>query len=777
MSGYADYADFLASKAPTSPEVGFRLAPEDLNPALFPWQADVVSWALARGRAALFEDTGLGKTGQQLEWARRVHEHTGRDVLILAPLGVGRQTTLEAKKFGLDGLVTRARTPKEMRSGVNVTNYERLHLFEDRIPDLGGVVLDESSILKGFGSKTRWALTKSFARTRFRLAATATPAPNDYVELGTHAKFFGLMDVGEMLTRWFANNTTKMRTTRLKAHGEEDFWRWVASWAACLSKPSDLLDARGVPYSDEGFVLPPLDIQEHVVEVDHATAQRETGELFRLASPLSATRMHTEMRRTAAGRAAAAAALVEREPDEPWVVWCSTNYEADEIMARLGPMGAVEVRGSDHQDAKEEALAAFSAGDIRVLVTKPEIAGFGLNWQHCARTSFVGLSYSFERFYQALRRFYRFGQEREVRAHVITAETETNVLDTVKRKQGDHKTMQRKMAAASREVGVGARGGVDLRSEIGAAAGRTESGEGWELREGDCVERLREVPNESAHFSIFSPPFSSLYAYSPSLRDLGNCADDEEFLAHFAHLVPELLRVTVSGRLCVIHVKDLPRARSRYGYGGLRDLTGEVARVMESHVEPDGTRWGYHSKVTIWTDPVREMQRTKRTALLYKTLKRDASYSAVGCPEYLVMFRKWTPEADAPEPVTHEPGSTEEIPLEMWRRYASPVWMDIRRPDVLNAKVARENEDEKHLAPLQLEVIRRCLEIWTNPGDLVFDPFSGLGSAGYEALQMNRRFSGIELKGSYFDQSVKFLRAVEEGAAQLDLLAGLEASV
>lgn len=768
------YTDFLATKDVSAPEVGFDIAPEGLSPSLFAWQADVTSWALARGRAALFCDTGLGKTIMQLEWARRVHEHTGRDVLILAPLGVGHQTLEQAAKFGMDGLVTRARTPKDLRPGINITNYERLHLFEEQIPSFAGVVLDESSILKGFGSKTRWALTRAFEQTRFKLAATATPAPNDYVELGTHAKFLGLMDVGEMLTRWFANDTKTMRTTRLKRHGEEDFWRWLASWSACLSRPSDLLDANGNPYSDAGFILPPLAVEEHVVEVDHSVTQDETGELFRLASPLSATRIHGEMRLTAADRAEAAARLVSTEAEEIWALWCNTNYEADEIMKRIGSMGAVEVRGSDHADKKEETLAAFSNGEIRYLVTKPEIAGFGLNWQHCARTSFVGMSYSFERFYQALRRLWRFGQEREVKAHIITAETETGVLETVKRKQGDHKVMQQKMAAASREVGVGSRGAKDRRAEIGAAGGRTESGEGWEVREGDCVEVSKSVPDESVHLSIFSPPFSSLYAYSPSLRDMGNCADDGEFLEHFSHLVPELLRVTVSGRLCVVHVKDLPRARNRYGYGGLRDLTGEVSRMMESHVEPDGTRWGYHSKVTIWTDPVREMQRTKRTALLYKTLKRDASYSAVGCPEYLVMFRKWTPEADAPEPVKHEPGTDLEIPLEMWRRYASPVWMDIQRPDVLNAKVAREDADEKHLAPLQLEVIRRCLEIWTNPGDLVFDPFSGLGSSGYEALQMGRRYLGIELKGSYFDQSAKFLKAVEEGAAQPDLLSMME---
>jgi hypothetical protein len=415
-----------------------------------------------------------------------------------------------------------------------------------------------------------------------------------------------------------------------------------------------------------------------------------------------------------------------------------------------------------------------------VLVTKPRIAGFGLNWQHCSRMVFVGLSYSYEALYQALRRSWRFGQRKPVEAHLVTAETEDRVLSTIKRKQKDHDAMKKKMVGAMREVGIHA-GEDDLRAAVGESsvrsAGDLAGGGRWELHEGDCVEVTRGLPDASVHLSVFSPPFSSLYSYSPSLRDMGNCADDEEFFEHFSHLLPELLRITVPGRLCVVHTKDLPRARNRYGYGGLRDFTGEVTRAFESCVEEDGSeaRWAYHSKVTIWTDPVREMQRTKRTALLYKTLKRDASYSAVGCPEYLVVFRKWTPDADSPEPVEHRPGTPEEIPLEVWQRYASPVWMDVQRTDVLNTRVAREDADEKHLAPLQLGVVRRCVELWSNPGDLVFDPFAGLGSVGYEALGMKRRFLGVELKAAYFDQATRILKAVEEGSAQPELLDATEA--
>ena len=767
------YADFLLSKRPIVPDLGFRVEPKDLNPRLFPWQADVVGWALARGRAALFEDTGLGKTAQQLEWANHVVEETGRPVLVLTPLAVAPQTVLEGAKFGVE--VAHCRGPEDLTGGVNVANYQRLELFDPSI--FGGVVLDESSILKSFGGKTRWKLNYAFEETPYRLCCTATPAPNDYVELGTHSKFLGLMDVGEMLTRWFINDTKKMRTTRLKRHGEADFWRWVASWAVCVSKPSDLLDATGRPYPDDGYDLPPLNVVEHRVPVDHRATQEQSGELFRSADPLSATDLHREMRLTARVRAERAAELVRVGAGAgPWVVWCNTDYEADEIRRAFKRLeiGIVEIRGSEPLERKEAKLAAFSRGEISVLVTKPRIAGFGLNWQHCSRMAFVGLSYSYEQLYQALRRSWRFGQPRPVEAHLITAETEDSVMATIKRKREDHEKMKQKMVGAMRESGIHA-SGEDLRAGVGEASVRVSGAEdgSWKLRQGDCVEVSREIPDDSVHLSVFSPPFSSLYSYSPSLRDMGNCADDEEFFEHFSHLIPELLRATVPGRLCVVHTKDMPRAANRYGYGGLRDFTGEVTRAFEDCVQPDGTRWAYHSKVTIWTDPVREMQRTKRTALLYKTLKRDASYSAVGCPEYLTVFRKWTPEAGSPEPVEHKPGTPEEIPLEVWRRYASPVWMDVQRTDVLNTRVAREDADEKHLAPLQLGVVRRCVELWSNPGDLVLDPFAGLGSVGYEALGLGRRFLGVELKGSYFEQATRILSAVEEGEAQPDLLDAL----
>jgi superfamily II DNA or RNA helicase len=437
-----NYVDFVATKAPRVHEVGFTAG--KLNKHLFDWQAQLVRWALRLGRAALFADCGLGKTLMQLEWANRVAKHSNGRVLVLAPLAVAGQTVREAERFGIPS-VKYARNQDEADSRIVITNYERLDGF--RADAFEGVVLDESSILKSYMGKTKQAIVNAFAGTRFRLACTATPSPNDVMELGNHCEFLGVMSSHEMLTRWFINDTMTAGKYRLKGHAEEDFWRWVTSWAACLSGPQDLLDAAGKPFSDEAFRLPELRLVEHLVEVDQP--EPEEGQLINVLV-LTATTLHREMRRTSNQRAACAAELVNAEPNEPWVVWCHTDYEADALRAVLP--GAVEVRGSQSAEEKERRLSAFSEGKTQVLITKPSLAGFGLNWQHCARMAFVGLSYSFESFYQALRRSYRFGQQREVVAHVICARTEMGVRETLERKREAHRRLQGRMAEIQKQT-------------------------------------------------------------------------------------------------------------------------------------------------------------------------------------------------------------------------------------------------------------------------------------------------------------------------------------
>lgn len=437
MTVLDDYRHLLAAKGLKVLAAGMRDIPE-LHPALKPHQRDTVEFCLRQGRAAAFLDTGLGKTFVELEWSRHVAAFTGKPVLILCPLAVAKQTVKEGAKYGI--AVRRVESGADVGPGINIANYERLANFDPAV--FGGVVLDESSILKSFMGKTKRMLVEMFASTTFRLAATATPAPNDYMELGNHSEFLGVMRGAEMLTRWFVNDTADTGTYRLKGHAVAAFWEWVASWAMCVATPSDL------GYPDEGYALPPLEVVPEVLPVDR-TLDRG-GMLFRVPD-MSATGLHKEKRRTAPDRAARAAQLVAAEPGEAWVLWVDTDYEADAIMAALAGLGiaATEVRGSMSRGAKECALEWFSDGRTGVLVTKPEVAGFGLNWQHCARTIFVGPSYSYEQFYQAVRRFWRFGQVRPVRATVIMADTEVDVWRVATTKMRAHEAMKRHMFDAA----------------------------------------------------------------------------------------------------------------------------------------------------------------------------------------------------------------------------------------------------------------------------------------------------------------------------------------
>ncbi|MGE0533169.1 MAG: helicase-related protein [Hyphomonadaceae bacterium] len=429
------YHEAIAKKRVTFAACGFE--PGELHPSLKPHQAHCVDFAIRAGTAALFLDTGLGKTLCALDWARAVTEHTNKPVLMLAPLAVAQQHQREAERFGLDSKAIRE--PHEIAGArTYITNYDRLAKFD--VDQFAGVVLDESSILKSFTGATTRQLIKSFARTPYRLACTATPAPNDHTELGQHADFLGIMESPEMLSRWFLADQTQMGRYRLKRSAVRPFWDWVASWARAIAKPSD------IGCSDDGYDLPPLQMTRHVVEADRSV---DTGEhLFRIPD-MSATSIHKEKRLTKDARADVIADLVNGGA-EPWVVWCDTDYEADALAQRIPD--AVEVRGSMTAEKKEAGLVAFSTGQARVIITKPSIAGFGLNWQHCAHVAFAGLSFSYESYYQAVRRCWRFGQTRPVNVHVAMADTERAIWDVISRKTDDHDTMKAEMTAAMRRA-------------------------------------------------------------------------------------------------------------------------------------------------------------------------------------------------------------------------------------------------------------------------------------------------------------------------------------
>jgi len=786
-----DYAEFLLTKHCRHTASGFK--PGRLPRQLFGWQRAVARWCVELGRAAIFAGCGLGKTFLQLAWADQVVRHTKRPVLVLTPLAVAPQTVEEGAKLGIEARQVGDQA-EVGSSGIYVTNYQKLLAGRFDASAFSGVVLDESSILKAYMGKTKRLLIDSFAQTPYRLCCTATPAPNDYNELGNHSQFLGVMDSSEMLGRWFQADQSRVGHYYIKAHAERDFWEWVASWAVCLDRPSDL------GYPDDGYDLPELRYHQHVVSVD-AQSGAGDGKFWR-DDRLTATTLHKEMRLTAGARAERVAELTRDNPGQ-WVVWCNTDYEADELCARIPD--AVEVRGSMPDHKKEATLTAFTAGTVRVLVTKPSIAGFGLNWQHCCQTAFVGLSYSHEQFYQALRRLWRFGQQRPVEAHIVVAETEGEILSTVQRKEAEYLKMRQALVEVCRRQALARREGKVLRQ----VEHRVEQGESWTLHLGDSCEVLKRVPDDSVHFQVYSPPFSNLYVYSDSEADLGNSSDDEEFLRHFGYMAPELLRVTVPGRLCAVHCKDLPRYAGRDGIAGLKDFPGRLIELYERH------GWSYHSRVTIWKCPVTERERTNNNGLLHKTVTRDRSQIRQGMADYLLVFRKPPRDGDglmSAEPIptpagldrwvgdeqydprgelVHPSPYARESKLRcnvdgtvhqasqsilLWQRYAEPVWWDIDQMDVLDSDGARAAGDEKHICPLQLGVIRRSLYLWSQPGETVLSPFAGIGSEGVVSVEEGRRFVGIELKESYWVRAIRHLKAAEVRAGQRGLFDGMEVS-
>jgi len=719
-----DYESFLESKVIKAPSSGIDVTPD--NPALYDFQRAITAWALRKGRAAIFADCGLGKTIMQLCWAREVHRHTDREVLILAPLAVAAQTVEEGRKFGIE--VTYRR--KGSVGGITITNYEMLKNFD---PELySGIVLDESSILKSFSGKIRNFIIDSFKITPYRLACTATPAPNDLMELANHAEFLGIMRREEMLSTFFFHDSGNTSKWVIKGHAESDFWKWVCSWAVMLNYPSD------IGFNASGFELPELRMHEEIVSVE------EWGNYLFAMEAQSLQDRIKERRRTVAARVEKAAEILSRFNGDPAIVWCNLNMESSGVKKRSG---CTEIVGSEKAEVKAKKMLDFSAGKIKKLVTKPSIAGFGMNWQHCNNVIFLGLSDSYEQFYQALRRCWRFGQKKPVDVYIVIAETEGEVLANIKRKEQQAKEMRQEMVKNMQDI---------TKRELGHSAEDIEvydpestSGSGWTVHNGDCVEIMRTIESEAVGYSIFSPPFLSLYSYSDSNRDFGNSKTDGEFYEHFRFFADELYRVIMPGRNFSFHVANVPCAKWLHGYIGLRDFRGECIRLFQD------AGFIFHSEVCIWKDPVTAMQRTKALGLLYKQLKKDSAMSRQGIPDYLITMKKW---GDNPDAIEQKP---ENFPLSKWQKYASPVWTDVNQSRTLQYRNARDEKDEKHICPLQLDVIERGLELWSRPGDLVLSPFAGIGSEGYVAVSMGREFVGIELKKSYYRVACQNLVSAE----------------
>jgi DNA modification methylase len=717
-----NYNEFLKTKQKLIIKSGFEIEDYELNTNLFDFQKFIVKRALKAGKYAIFADCGLGKTLMQLEWANKVQQHTNKPVLILAPLAVKGQTMQEALKFGI------------LNTDIHVWNYEQLENIDCSI--YSGIVLDESSILKNFEGAIKNKIIDSFSKTPYKLACTATPSPNDPMELGNHAEFLDVMSRNEMLAMYFVHDGGETSKWRLKGHATKLFYQFVGSWAIMLNKPHD------IGFSKDGYILPQLNITEKVIQ----TPKRDNGLLFN-ETAISATNFNHELRITKVERLSEAARIVN-ESSENFIIWIKQNEEGEELR-KLIP-DAIEVKGSDTQEYKEKMLLGFANNEFRVLITKTKIAQFGLNYQNCRNQIFASLDFSFEGLYQAIRRSYRFGQKNEVNIYLITTDTMKNVIQSINHKQKQFETMQNEMSEAIN---------ANLNNQMKSIEYNTDSvnNDQYNISRGDCVQLMKNVPDESIGLSVFSPPFAELYTYSDHIEDMGNSQDYNQFLTQFNFLVKELYRVLMQGRNVAVHCMDLPIQKGKEGYIGLRDFSGMIREAFES------VGFIYHSRITIWKDPVVEMQRTKALGLLHKQVKKDSTMSRVGIPDYVMIFRK---DGERNNPVTNI-----DIPVDLWQKIASPVWMDIDYGNTLQGfRDGRDERDEKHICPLQLDTIERLILLYSNKGDTVLTPFMGIGSEIYQAVKMDRKGIGFELKESYYNLAKKNLQTLEIQKTQLTLI-------
>lgn len=724
-----EYEKFLETKKKSFIESGFDIDEKKLNKNLFDFQKFAVKTALRKGRFALFFDCGLGKTLMQLSWSEAVYKKTKKKVLILAPLAVVEQTKDEAVNFGIS------------LDCFDITNYDQLKNVDTSI--YIGVVLDESSILKGRDGKLSSMIIQEFKNTPYKLACTATPSPNDHMELGQHSEFLGAMAYLEMLAMYFVHDGGETSKWRLRKHAKDPFWKYVCTWSMACDNPSTL------GFCHDGYSLPKIEYIEHIIPVEN-----NTNTLFGDVA-VSATDLHKDLNRSFDLRIEKTKEIVNNSKGQV-IVWGLKNNETDTIVKLLDD--AINVQGSDTPEYKAKYLNGFAKNHFKTLVTKTSIASFGMNYQNCNEMIFMSYDFKFEQFYQAVRRSYRFGQKNKVTVHILIPESQTNVRATILEKQQRHLEMIKEMSKYSSEADY-----KSAKSKVMVNKKEIKTSN-YHLLNGDCVQESKKIADNAADLVVFSPPFAELYVYSDKEEDMGNVSDYKQFEDHFKFLIPELKRVLKSGRICAVHCMDLPIQKGKEGYIGLRDFSGMLIQWFQEQ------GFIYHSRVTIWKNPVTEMQRTKALGLLHKTIKKDSSMTRVGIPDYVLFFRN---EGVNENPITHQDTDhtkLDYLPVDLWQKYASPVWYDIDYSRTLQYRIGRDGNDEKHICPLQLDTIERIIHLYSNEGDTVFSPFGGIGSEGFAAMKMNRKSISIELKESYFALNAKNHKScIEEKESTLTL--------
>lgn len=766
------YQDFLETKRIKYKESGFEIDESELNPNLYDFQKHIVKRCLKFGRYAIFADTGLGKTIMQGAWADEVVKKTNKPVLILAPLAVSLQAIKELKKFEIE--VEKLDTNQDIyESKIYITNYEQLGNVDLERMDIFGVVLDESSILKNYTGKYKNLIISKFKRIQYKLACTATPSPNDINEIGNHSEFLNILDAPDMRSRWFVRNEG-MNNYRLKSHGKKEFYEWISSWSFIITSPADI----GFHEEAKLFKLPNLKYEQ--IEIK---GEKKDNDYLIDPGVVNATNFNAELRRTIKERLSEAKRIVDENPDESFIIWVAQNREEDELKKLLHGYDFRVVTGSDKPETKEKNLLDFADGKFKILVTKSKIAGMGMNFQNCHRQIFISLDFSFEKLYQSIRRSYRFGQKKDVTIYLMKVETMGNVVDSIQKKQEQFEELRNsvKEVATAKEY--------KLVMDYEKQEKKTDN---YHLINGDSVIEIDGFEDNSFDFSIFSPPFSNLFTYSDSYRDMGNSANHEEFFEQTDFLLKKLYAKMRPCRIVAVHTKDLAVYKGSSGYTGLYDFTGDYHRAMEK------AGFKYHSKVSIWTDPVLERARTNTQRLLYKQVRGDSTLSGVGLSEYLTIFKKWDDEKNE-KPVNNK--TYETFPLPVWQEWASGIWgknfsqedleetvkfyfeqngligldgvmpewltgswFDIKRTDVL--KDTKDIGDEKHICPLQLTVIERAIQMWSNPGEIVFTPFCGIGSEPAIARKLKRKAVGIELKKDYWLQSITNIEREESKERQ-----------
>ena len=754
-----DYQEFIKSKKLRNTFFGKDISLSEINSALFPFQRDAVRWGIKKGRCAFFFDTGLGKTHCQTEWARIA----GKRSLIIAPLSVARQTVRMAKKI-TNTDIKYVRSNSDVVDGINITNYEMIESFDPSQFD--AVVLDESSILKSLDGKTKQAVVKMFCNTPYRLCCTATPAPNDETEIGNHSEFLGIMKNNEMLATFFinANKTTEIefrkqdgtydilktkqsgkngQEWRLRNYARESYYEWMSTWSMSIKRPSDL------GYDDKGYDLPKLNITPIFINVDY----QPEGELF--FTKLKGISDRAKVRKSTFSNRIDTVLNLVKDTNEQWILWCGLNDESSGLSNLID--GAVNIQGNDDIDFKVKAIEDFQDGKYKILITKPKIAGFGLNFQNSNNMIFVGLNDSWETFYQCIRRQWRFGQTKDVNVYIVLTNLERQIYDNVmaKEKMADRMTSELiSRVKKYEEMEIKQMEHLNIEKPVTSIV----KSEKYTAYNGDSCEVIKEIPDESIDISVYSPPFADLFTYSASEYDMGNCKGWDEFFTHYNFLIKELLRVTKKGRVSCVHTSDIAAMQMKDGYIGLRDFPGAVIQAYEK------AGWIYHGYAVVAKNPQAQAIRTKAKALLFVQLKKDSSCSRPAILDRVLFFKK---KGDSEINVT--PVENMEIDNEKWIDWAGGIWTGISESDTLQFTTARSKDDEKHICPLQLGTIERCIKLYSNPGETLLTPFMGIGSEAYQAIKFGRKAIGIELKPSYYNIAIQNLRDIENKTKELNL--------